>query len=148
MKAVGGTFLILRQTPHLRITLYTLTALKTALLCISFLRKGELLAYVGRIHNLKDLKGRRAFLRVPSTVGRNVCLCWEHSKPQGPKGPWDKSRSFEDYPLAGSAVILCVSLYRGASCDPKGSMAFLQKKTPVSVYVGNSKNLEDLKEKD
>ena len=26
--------------------------------CISFLRKGGLLAYVGRIHNLKDLKGR------------------------------------------------------------------------------------------
>ena len=35
--------------------------LKTALFCISFLRKGEVLAYVGRIHNLKDLmreKGR------------------------------------------------------------------------------------------
>ena len=30
--------------------------LKTALFCISFLRKGEVLAYVGRIHNLKDLK--------------------------------------------------------------------------------------------
>jgi hypothetical protein len=29
--------------------------LKTALLRISFLRKGEVLAYVGRIHNLKDL---------------------------------------------------------------------------------------------
>ena len=26
------------------------------LLCISFLRKGEVFAYVGRIHNLKDLK--------------------------------------------------------------------------------------------
>ena len=26
-------------------------------------------------------KGRRALLRVPSTVGRSVCLCWEHSKP-------------------------------------------------------------------
>ena len=25
---------------------------------ISFLRKGEVLAYVGRIHNLKDLKSR------------------------------------------------------------------------------------------
>ena len=31
-------------------------------------------------------KGRRALLRVPSTVGRSVCLCWEHSKPKGPKG--------------------------------------------------------------
>ena len=30
--------------------------LKTALFCISFLRKGEVLAYVGRIHNLKDPK--------------------------------------------------------------------------------------------
>ena len=30
--------------------------LKTALLCISFLRKGEVLAYAGRIHNLNDLK--------------------------------------------------------------------------------------------
>ena len=29
--------------------------LKTALFCISFLRKGEVLAYVGRIHNLEDL---------------------------------------------------------------------------------------------
>ena len=30
--------------------------LKTALFCISFLRKGEVLAYVGRMHNLEDLK--------------------------------------------------------------------------------------------
>ena len=30
--------------------------LETALFCISFLRKGEVLAYVGCIHNLKDLK--------------------------------------------------------------------------------------------
>ena len=34
-----------------------------------------------------DPKGRRALLRVPSTVGRSVCLCWEHSKHKGPKGP-------------------------------------------------------------
>jgi len=27
-----------------------------SLFCISFLRKGQVLAYVGRIHNLKDLK--------------------------------------------------------------------------------------------
>ena len=33
--------------------------LKTALFCISFLRRAEVLAYVGRIHNLKDL-GQRA----------------------------------------------------------------------------------------
>ena len=60
-------------------------------------------------HNLKDLKanfhrykrpsiplkfqtatkknlGRRALLRIPSTAGRSVCLCWAKSKPKGPKG--------------------------------------------------------------
>ena len=31
-------------------------SMKTALFCISFLRKGGALAFVGRIHNLKDLK--------------------------------------------------------------------------------------------
>ena len=25
-------------------------------------------------------------MQVPSTDGRSVCLCWEHSKPKGPKG--------------------------------------------------------------
>ena len=33
-----------------------------------------------------DPKGLRALLRVPSTVGRSVCLCWALSKPKGPKG--------------------------------------------------------------
>ena len=37
--------------------------LKTALFCISFLRRGEVLAYVGRIHNLKDLKAEGARTR-------------------------------------------------------------------------------------
>ena len=32
-------------------------------------------------------KGRRALLRIPSTEGRSVCLCWAKSKPKGPKGP-------------------------------------------------------------
>jgi len=31
-------------------------------------------------------KGRRASLRVPSTVGRSICLCWALSQPEGPKG--------------------------------------------------------------
>ena len=31
-------------------------------------------------------KGRRALLQGPSTVGRSVCLCWEHLKPKGPNG--------------------------------------------------------------
>ena len=33
-----------------------------------------------------DPKGRRALLRVPSTVGRSVCLCWAPSKLEGPEG--------------------------------------------------------------
>ena len=51
-----------QKSPASAITLKSATPsrltrdLKTALLCISFLRKGEVLAYVGRIHNLKDLK--------------------------------------------------------------------------------------------
>ena len=32
-----------------------------------------------------DPEGRRALLRIPSTEGRSVCLCWAKSKPQGPK---------------------------------------------------------------
>ena len=30
-------------------------------------------------------KGRRALLRIPSSEGRSVCLCWAKSKPKGPK---------------------------------------------------------------
>ena len=68
------------------------TNLRAGLYCGSRLRKGEVFAYVGRNQNLKDLKdrnpkGRRALLRIPSTEGRSVCLCWEHSKPKGPKEP-------------------------------------------------------------
>jgi len=39
-------------------------------------------------------------------------------------------------------------LYRGACCDPKGSMAFLQNhfRCPPTTYVGSSKNLNDLKD--
>ena len=33
------------------------------------------------------LKGRRAFLRILSTGGRGIRLCWAKSKPRGPKGP-------------------------------------------------------------
>ena len=33
-----------------------------------------------------DPKGRRTLLRVPSTEGRSVCLCWAKLKPKGPKG--------------------------------------------------------------
>ena len=30
-----------------------------------------------------NLKGHRALLRIPSTEGRSVCLCWKHSKSKG-----------------------------------------------------------------
>ena len=38
--------------------------MKTALFCISFVRKGEVSAYVGRIHNLKDLKDLRMSMEI------------------------------------------------------------------------------------
>ena len=44
--------------------------LNTALFCISFLRKGKVLAYVGRIHNLKDLKDYRKGVSL-GHAGRN-----------------------------------------------------------------------------
>ena len=37
-------------------------------------------------------KGRRALLRIPSTEGRSVCLCWAPSKPKGPTGPRSGTR--------------------------------------------------------
>jgi len=45
-------------------------------------------------------KGRRALLRIPSTEGRSVCLCWEHSKPKGPKGRDTAGSSSSNIPVA------------------------------------------------
>ena len=53
------------------------------LFCGSFLRKGEVLSYVGlsqNVKDLKDLKGRRAFLRFLFMEGRGVGLCWALSQ--------------------------------------------------------------------
>ena len=90
---------------------------KQRLFCICFLRKGEVLAYVRRIHNKKDLKHHTRtakgssprtlctggldprdletalFLHILSTEGRGVVLCLEHSKPKGPPGR-SKGRSW------------------------------------------------------
>jgi hypothetical protein len=73
-------------------------------LCSPFYVKGvsSVFAYAGLTQNLKELisalycwileilyynpKGRRALLRIPSTEGRSVCLCWAKSKPKGPQG--------------------------------------------------------------
>ena len=98
------------------------------LYCGSRLRSGEVFVYVGSTQNLKDLKdgnhpvdthrepsalycwifeilycdpkGRKALLRVPSTVGRSVCLCWEHSNPKGPKDGfrWTQRRQASQSP--------------------------------------------------
>ena len=35
-------------------------------------------------------------LRIPSTDGRSVCLCWAKSKPKGPKGGGRKESARED----------------------------------------------------
>ena len=60
--------------------------------------EGTTLDILKDLKDLKDLKlrsfkglhcnpnGRRDLLRIPSTVGRSVCLCWAPSKPKGPKG--------------------------------------------------------------
>ena len=37
--------------------------------------------------NVQKCQKCHSLLRVPSTEGRSVCLCWEHSKPKGPTGP-------------------------------------------------------------
>ena len=73
------------------------------------------------LKDLKDLKdprglycnpkGRRAFLRIPSTVGRSVCLCWAPSKPKGPKG-CDPSGSMRAQGFAADPV------YGRAKCLP------------------------------
>ena len=54
-----------------------------------------------------DLKGRRALLRVPSSVGRSVCLCWEHSKPQGSKGQ-ERIRSKKNAASQDPTVGVCL----------------------------------------
>ena len=56
-------------------------------------------------------KGRRALLRVPSTVGRSVCLCWEHLKPEGPKG---------------GHVCTVELILEILCCEPKGHRALLR----------------------
>ena len=48
--------------------------LKTALFCTSFLRKGEVLAYVGLPPNLKDLKGWRGL------TWEEDALIWDRSR--------------------------------------------------------------------
>ena len=69
--------------------------------------KGSKWHYVGLHETLKDLtvleilccdpKGSRTFLRILSTKGRGVSLCWVTSKPRGPK---NLKKSVVDYSSA------------------------------------------------
>ena len=93
--------------------------MKTALFCISFLRKGEVLAYVGRIHNLKDLKDH---LQKPAlTWGPGVRVS---AFPDG-----DTSYApLEDHPLATQcepSALYCWIL-EILYCNPKGRRAVLR----------------------
>jgi len=73
-----------------------------------------------------NLNGRMALLRVPSTVGRSVCLCWEHSIPKGPKVPEALPRS---PPLASPT-----SLTRSLSPNPPEGVANDNAAWPPPVF--------------
>jgi len=55
MSRVGSVSLAHLREPY-ALEGWILEIRKRRFFCISFLRKGEVMAYVGRIHNLKDLK--------------------------------------------------------------------------------------------
>jgi len=69
-------------------------------------------------------KGRRALLRVPSTEGRGVCLCWALSKPKGPKLKEKRVRARTMY-------------------EPRTSTRFLQL-SPCTRYELIKKKLEQM----
>jgi len=64
-----------------------------------------------------DPKGSRAFLRIHSTEGRGVRLCWELSNPKGPTGV---PRSYETAPPQEPTVGLSLGPY----CGPGGGGSF------------------------
>jgi len=66
-------------------------------------------------------KGRRALLRIPSTVGRSVCLCWAKSKPKGPKGPGEH---------AGRPGSRGPCTCRTASCAPPVPITHIKSQPP------------------
>ena len=115
------------------------------------LRKGEVLAYVGRIHSLKDLKARSILPSIPSTrasalkkkkrsegkktlsallstEGRVVGPCWEKLNPKGPKGLVDS---------LGGISPLHEPLHGRAKRDPAAEMLYLQFLLRKSVSVGH-----------
>jgi len=87
-----------------------------------------------------DPKGSRAFLRILSTEGRGVGLCWEKSKHKGPNGPFIKAPIAPIAPIAPTAIeghpldarrepSALQGWIRGVlymHFDPKGSRSFLR----------------------
>ena len=60
-------------------------------------------------------KGRRALLRIPTTEGRSVCLCWAKSKPKGPKGG-THARPASAREIGGSVgLVVAVSSHESAT---------------------------------
>jgi len=95
------------------------------------------LAYVGLSQNLRDLnevlycdpKGTSAFLRILSTEGRGVRLCWAFSKPKGPKG---------------SHGFYADLFYGRARCSPMLGAAISDRYKGLLFFVQNVKHLEKL----
>jgi len=74
--------------------------MKTALLCISFPRKGEVLAYVGRIHNLKDLKDVTLIDGCITQLGSRVINKKEEES--SPVSPFERFRDRQALSAPGS----------------------------------------------
>ena len=101
-------------------------------------------------------------LRIPSTEGRSVCLCWAKSKPKGPtqnKGPKGSAvisrnpnlKDVQELVLGLTEVFAFVGRNKNlkdlkdtAAPWPKHGLS--TEPVPVSAYVGSSKNLKDLKD--
>ena len=66
----------------------------------------------------------RALPRVPSTVGRSVCLCWALSKPKGPKGS-----NFDPQPFS--------SRLRAVSVFPEGKQRSGEAAAEILSRRGN-----------
>ena len=107
-----------------------------------------------------DPKGRRALLRVPSTVERSVCLCWALSKPKGPKGSLSSvaylSLNLEVLGIGGDDVGVMQSTKAPSLVSRSRSFTAIRKdaglccgsrlrKGEVFSYVRLPQNLKDLK---
>ena len=108
-------------------------------------------------------KGRRALLRIPSTEGRSVCLCWAKSKPQGPKGrtrpTWGlvcmraRSSGLTQVPDQGPPFRHLLRAICTVLLDPRDPLLRSERTqgfTADPVYgrfahVGRNQNLKDLK---